>query len=191
MLATEEDAAKIDAEWERHNKHSSFNLPEKDAIFHAERAALQNKFGGPPKDTDVFWSLIQKERTGWAAARDWQLYRLSCFKLAGVLLLEDRFEQAIPHLIDVCLLDCWIDEQNLSESLLVADTDPELIQTAYLIENRLASGVVSLLLDSMKRAEKSEEDLLKFLANRWAKLPMLANWSIDLRYLSKAIQSFA
>ncbi len=180
VLVTAQDAAQIDAEWETHGQKSRIHLPEKDADFELERIALEQKFGGPPRDADVFWSLLQKKRASYATQREWELYRNSCLDLANVLLWEDRFASCIPHLVDVCLLDCWLEDAK----------ERELNLPPFPLDKQLLYGVVALLLDAMKRSNTTKDELINQLRARRSKLPMLHKWNIDIEALSRAILSY-
>lgn len=181
LLLSEEGAAKFDAEREKEYFKNRLPLPNKNEVFDAERSVLLDKFGGPPRDADVFWSLLLKERMTHASKREWGLYRNSTFDLACVLIREDRYLQAAPYVLDVCLLDCWLEEK----------LERELKLPSSPLSKHLATGIIDILVTTLKYANMSLDDVLSDLDVRKSKLPMLSRWSVDLQALRRAIETVA
>lgn len=73
--------------------------------FAEEREILALKFGGPPRDTDVLWSLLNKDRLRYANEQNWGLYRNSTLEMGDVLRVESRPKDAARFYLEVCYLD--------------------------------------------------------------------------------------
>lgn len=110
VLVTEAEAAQIVAQWELARETPSLesfkerNADEKGA-FERERAALAAKFGGPPSDRDVRWSLLNKQLIEHSSEGNWGLYRNARLDMADILHADGRLEAALLTYLEVCYLD--------------------------------------------------------------------------------------
>jgi hypothetical protein len=82
VLVTAEEVAQIDALWDLGIERERY-VGEKESL-ERERADLAAKFGGPPSDRDVCWSLLNKESHAHLSDGNWGLYTITRFDVARV-----------------------------------------------------------------------------------------------------------
>lgn len=174
VLTTAAQAAELDKAWAVHHERQRL-ISSNRVGFVAEREVLTKKFGGIPRDLDVVWSLLQKERQAHSASREWGLFRNSTLEMAQVLLIEGNNSAAIPHLVDVCLIDAWL-EENLER---------EMALSSSALRERFADGVIALLI---KALDGAPTQLTEIVQSRREKLPMLSRWGEATPLVCKALQ---
>ena len=104
VLVTKEQAEKIEEQWSIMNGTHEYYLAAKQK-FQNERNALQERFGHPPSDNDVRWSMLNKDMIEHARHRDWGLFRNAKFDMAEILRREDRLMGAMELYLEICYLD--------------------------------------------------------------------------------------
>jgi len=104
VVATEQDATKIDEQWMVENGTYQAHLETK-AEFAAGKAALAQKFGREPSDNDVMWSLHNKHSLEQAKQGDWGLYRNTRLSMAEQMRREGKQRPALNMYLEVSYLD--------------------------------------------------------------------------------------
>ena len=104
LLVTEAQAQEIERRWSQKSLYSRVVRTDRPG-FAEEREMLARKFGGPPRDTDVLWSLLNKERLRHASEQKWGLYRNATLDMGDVLRVENRPKDAARFFLEVCYLD--------------------------------------------------------------------------------------
>jgi len=155
VVVTPAQAAALEDEWSQKHEYARVIRTDRPG-FEAEKAALTQKFGGTPKDTDVIWSILNKERLHQAAENKWGLYRNNTLDMADVLRVEGRLEAAVRFYLEVCYLD--LNGPNnfgpSSNPVFRAKYPPFSPRIAS-----LASGVVHLLARTRAKASMTDEAL--------------------------------
>lgn len=104
VLATEEDAQKIDAEWAK--VQSTFVVYKgEEERFAKRKQELSKRFGLEASDYDVQWSLLNEDSMKHASNLDWGLYRNTRLQMAEQLKSENRNRQALNTFIEVSYID--------------------------------------------------------------------------------------
>lgn len=155
VLVTSEQAAALEQEWSQNYEYSRVIRTDRPG-FDAEKAALTQKFGGIPKDTDVIWSILNKERLLHASENKWGLYRNNTLDMSDVLRVEGRLKDAVRFYLEVCYLDL-----NGPDNVGPI-SDPALRARYPRFSSRLAglaSGVVHLLASTRAKASMSDDAL--------------------------------
>ena len=80
ILVTPAQAAALEEEWSQKYEYARVIRTDRPG-FDAEKATLTQKFGGTPKDTDVIWGSLNKERLRHAEENKWGLYRNNSMRL--------------------------------------------------------------------------------------------------------------
>lgn len=155
ILVTPAEAEAIEQDWARKYDYERVvrtNHPD----FEVEKAALTEKFGGAPKDTDVMWSILNKERLHNSARAKWGLYRNNTLDMADVLRVEGRLEGAVRFYLEVCYLDLNgpTNAGIISDPVLRAKYPPFSSRWAGLLP-----GVVHLLARARAKANMSNDAL--------------------------------
>lgn len=104
VLVTEHQAREIEAQW---NEIHSVPPPriDKKKGFDDEKKKLTKKFGREPSDSDVIWSLLNKELIEHSRAQHWGLYRNTMFEMGELLRSESKWSDALKRYFEVCYLD--------------------------------------------------------------------------------------
>lgn len=155
VLVTEAQADAIERRWSQKALYSRVVRTDRSG-FAEEREMLAKKFGGPPRDTDVLWSLLNKDRLRHASDQNWGLYRNSTLEMGDVLRVENRPKDAARFYLEVCYLDLN-NPTNYGPTIY-----PELLKQypRWSPEpNGLAPGVLSLIDTVADEAELSIEAL--------------------------------
>lgn len=155
VLVTPEQAAALEEEWSQQYEYARVIRTARPG-FDAEKAALTQKFGGTPKNTDVTWSVLNKERLRHAAENKWGLYRNNTLDMADVLRVEGRLEGAVRFYLEVCYLDLNGPDNvgPISDSAPLAKYPRFSSRLAG-----LASGVVYLLATTRAKALMTDDAL--------------------------------
>lgn len=135
--------------------------------FASERDSLQQKFGSPPSDIDVVWSLLNKDRLQHAQTGMWGLYRNDTLDMADALMWTHRDARGLRFYLDVCYLDL----NNPSNNGL--QDDPELLAEFPIFSidpNGLAPVVVELTAASIKLSGESLQEIQNAFMARSTKL---------------------
>lgn len=176
-LVTEAQASQIDAEWVQHHRMQRVARPDP-AQLEVEREALRKKLGTEPKEADVVWSLLHKQRQCHAQERNWSLYRNSMLEMAQRLLVEEKHLAALAYLLDVCAIDAWLEEELEHANNL----------TSTPIELSFAPGVLSMIDEAIEGSKATSGDIESILTSRRVKLTMLAHWRVTPATLHDAIR---
>lgn len=157
LLVTEAHAQQIEERWSLKAQYSRVVRMDRPG-FAEERDLLANakKFGSPPRDTDVIWSLLNKERLRHASEQKWGLYRNATLDMGDVLRVENRPRDAVRFYLEVCYLDLNnptnygpVSYPELMEKYPRWSADPD----------GLASGVLSLIDTVAAKGGLSDETL--------------------------------
>lgn len=158
VLVTEAGAAELDAEWELIREARGV-LDTNRPGFIEERAILKERFGGNPRDADVVWSLLVKERLAHNAKKEWSLFRNSTFEMAVLLRAEKRKKEALLHYLDVAYLDIFLEQELLRESGNSRESErvgptcvaPAVLRSIVELYGETGIGLVSLGTDFQSR----------------------------------------
>jgi len=175
-LTTESGAQEIDLQWEQYHAKRILLSRYADSIVE-EAELLTEALGALPRDLDVAWSVMFKERQRYLSNRQWGLYRNVTFDMAELLTLDHRYDTASSYFVDVCTLDLWLHEKLNAESGSRSDPD-----------DALASGVVSRLRACMDAASLSVVGLSELIVLRRTQLPMLGRWSRDGNFVAEKVR---
>jgi hypothetical protein len=137
------------------------------ADFDTEKESLHQKFGRPPSDLDVIWSLLNKERLKHAQAGKWGLYRNDTLDMADALFWTHHDARGLPFYLEVCYLDL----NNPSNSGLI--DDPKLLAEfpPFSIDpNGMAPVVLALAAKSIKLSGQSPQQVQTDFLARSAKI---------------------
>jgi hypothetical protein len=104
VLVTEAQAQEIEGRWSQKALYSRVVRTDRSG-FAEEREMLAKKFGGSPRDIDVLWSLLNKDRLRHANEQKWGLYRNATLDMGDVLRVESRPKDAARFYLEVCYLD--------------------------------------------------------------------------------------
>lgn len=105
LVATKDEADKIDEEWRVANGTQDVFLAEKKK-FEDRKALLKKKFGGKePSDNDVYWGIYNEQIIEYASNGQWSLYRNVRFQMAEILRKENKLKAALQFYLGVCYLD--------------------------------------------------------------------------------------
>jgi len=155
VLVTAAQAAALEEEWLRKYEYAKVIRTDRPG-FDAEKAILTQRFGRSPKDTDVTWSILNKERLCHAAESKWGLYRNNTLDMADVLRVEGRLEGAVRFYLEVCYID--LNGPNnigpISDPRLRVKYPPFSPDLAS-----LASGVVHLLARACAKTSMTDDAL--------------------------------
>jgi hypothetical protein len=155
VLVTEAQAEAIERRWSQKALYSRVVRTDRPG-FAEEREMLARKFGGPPRDTDVLWSLLNKDRLRHASDQKWGLYRNATLDMGDVLRVENRPKDAARFYLEVCYLDL----NNPTNYGVLSFPDLEKQYPRWSSDpNGLASGVLSLIDTVADEAELSIEAL--------------------------------
>jgi len=105
VLVTEQGTREIDEQWQAVHAMRELRRSVDDHEFEQERTALAERFGVPPADRDVLWSLHVRHLTEHAMKANWGLYTSVCYHQARLLLSEGRQKQALDKYLEVMYLD--------------------------------------------------------------------------------------
>jgi predicted RNA-binding Zn-ribbon protein involved in translation (DUF1610 family) len=104
VLVTEAQIDLIEEQWAiYHGIHDEY-LTQK-AIVEQEKAELTQRFGCPPAQNDVQWSLLNKQIIEHSKSGNWGFYRNTRFEMAEILRKEGKLKQALSTYLEVCYLD--------------------------------------------------------------------------------------
>jgi hypothetical protein len=104
ILVTEAQAQQLEERWTQKYHYSRVIRTDRPG-FDEERELLGKKFGSPPRDTDVTWSILNKERLLYSTEQKWGLYRNATLNMGDVLRIENRPSEAARFYLEVCYLD--------------------------------------------------------------------------------------
>jgi len=176
ILATKEQADKIDEEWRIIMGTQDEYIAEKEN-FDTERKILRKHFGREPFENDIKWGILNKKLMEYAQNGDWGLYRNVRFEMAEILRQEMKFKDALRTYLEICYLDLngptnsniLKDEELLKE---FPPFDPEH-------DSFLAPGVIDRIQRILKKLNlKKEQIKLSFIRHnsrvgKSLKLPLL------------------
>lgn len=106
VLVTKEQTDKIEEQWSIVNGTHQEYLAEKNR-FAKEKERLTAKFaaGKPASDSDVEWSLLNKDSIKHAQEGNWGLYRNTRFAMAEFFKRRLKLKEALAFYFEVCYLD--------------------------------------------------------------------------------------
>lgn len=104
VIVTKTEADKIDEEWSIISGTHDLFVNEKEKI-EQERNVLKNKFGKEPSESDIKWSILNKDLITHSQNGDWGLYRNTRFYMAEILRKEIKLQQALQTYLEVCYID--------------------------------------------------------------------------------------
>lgn len=104
VLATEEEAEKIEEDWLIASGNRELYSIAEDEI-RKERETFREKFGKEPKENDIKWGLLNKHLLEDAINFNWGLYRCTLLEMAEILRMEWRLKAALNTYLEVCYLD--------------------------------------------------------------------------------------
>jgi len=105
VVATQAEADVIDEKWKLGGGAREFRQWDKDE-FEKERAMLRKRFyGQEPSDSDVKWSIFNKDLIGFAMRGQWGMYRSVLLEMGELLRGKLKLKDALGFYFDVCYLD--------------------------------------------------------------------------------------
>ena len=104
VLATKEEAERIDGEWAAIHEAQRIS-PEDKRAFAEAKAEMKKKRGVDPSDGDVWLAVYNKRLTEYASRRDWGLYRNTRYEMAEQLANEGRKKAGLCTFLEVSYLD--------------------------------------------------------------------------------------
>jgi len=107
VLVTETEAEEIEKQWQA---EQAINALKQEylyvkAEFDEFKEQLTKKFGKEPSDNDVFWAVYNKQSLDFAQKAMWGLYRNTRYKMAQLLLRENKIALAFESFLEVCYID--------------------------------------------------------------------------------------
>lgn len=158
VLVTEADSREVERQWELEHESRELEreyLQSKDE-FDELKAALMKKFGREPSDNDVLWGVYNNQRIDHAKKSNWGLYRNSTFRMAQLLLRENKLKPALQMLFEVTYLDAN------GPSNLGGLSDPQLQKRFLPFDEktaRQAPGILSQIADLIEQLRLSEKEV--------------------------------
>ncbi len=104
VLVTEDQAIEVKALWNAKRGVRSPRIEKKEG-FDDEKKVLTKRFGCEPSDTDVIWSLLNKELIEHSRTQNWIGYRTTIFDMGELLRGESKWSDALQRYFEVCYLD--------------------------------------------------------------------------------------
>lgn len=104
VLVTERQAEEIEAQWSEIHSEPQLYISPKNG-FDDEKRRLKEKFGREPSDSDVTWSLLNKEILEYSVKQQWGAYRNTLFEMGELLRAESKLTEALNRYLEVCYLD--------------------------------------------------------------------------------------
>lgn len=163
VLVTEDQAEIIEEQWSIVNGTQKEFLRQKEEgkrVVAKERQELEKRFGSKPSDTDIEWSLLNKDILKHAQDRNWGFFRNTKFGMAEILRKEAKLKDALAFYLEVCYLDLN------GPSNVGGISDPKLLKEYPAWNPKddsfLAPGVVSRaikIIDRVKYDRSSSNEL--------------------------------
>lgn len=172
ILVSEDQLPVVEIEWQRIAERERLLRMYRQGLD-AERDALTKKFGGRPRDEDVLWSLLNKERTRSAQTSKWGLYRNATLGMGDILKVERRYEEALRYYLEVAYLD-------LNGPNNISSLDYPFLRQRFPPfspnPNEIAPGVLRYVCELAHLLELSDQDIL----DRYVKAAESLRLRVDL-----------
>lgn len=105
VVVTEEEADRIDEEWEVISEFGSENFSKRPNYEEVKSRLRSQLLDREPLEEEVGWALLQEELIEHAERWDWGLYRNTRSSMAEQYGRERRLEEALTTYLEVCYLD--------------------------------------------------------------------------------------
>lgn len=142
-----------------HGTHDEY-LRQK-SIVEQEKAELTERFGGPPAQNDVQWSLLNKQIIEHSRSGNWGFYRNARFEMAEILRKERKLRQALSTYLEVCYLDLNGPNNTggINSAEILKKYPPFSANSAF-----LAPGVVDRIMKIIKKLQIDLADVQNMFA---------------------------
>lgn len=105
VLVTEDQRDEIENQWSQYYETKEKAELMENPEFVSAKRDLTKQFGKEPEINDVKWRIFNQKIIEYASKKQWGLYRNNKVEMASLLQKENKFEQELNILFEVCYLD--------------------------------------------------------------------------------------
>ena len=151
VLVTEDQRDEIEKQWSQYYKTKEKSELMDNPEFVSAKSDLTKQFGTEPDINDVKWRIFNQKIIEYASKKQWGLYRNNKLDMASLLQKENKLEQALNIIFEVCYLDingCKNLSGGLSKKKIdeygIKEFDP---RSAYSIAPGVISPIEDLIIE--------------------------------------------
>lgn len=189
VVVTKDEADKIDEEWSIIGGWHSEFLSRRQEI-EKERQRLRERFGGKePTDSDIQWSILNKQLNKHSRDGNWGLYRSTRLQMAEVLRKEEKLKEALLTYLEVCYLDLNGPENrgSLTDNELKTEFPPFDPSNG---NATLASGIIGRVVCIVKKLNLDNEEVKNMFFKHNSKVEKSLKLPLEVEKCWKKLEKY-